>query len=157
MLRIAPPPDFLARVVRTGDRWRALDSDGAAACLAVAGVVRRADGIVTMAPNLGWIDVPLGSRLTRALSTALPIHLLNDADAGVLGEHRRGVARGVDDVNEFLVSLEMTGAFSGLLSREEQINEDGQLVARMETTYVPPTQAGSPAGAVPTSTEGKPR
>jgi Tfp pilus assembly protein PilN len=67
------------------------------------------------------------------------------------------VARGVDDVNEFLESLEMTGAFSGLLSREEQINEEGQLVARMETTYVPPTQAGSPAGAVPTSTEEKPR
>lgn len=66
--------------------------------VAVAGIVRRRDGVVSMAPNLGWIDVPLGSRLARALATALPIHLLNDADAGVLGEVRRGVARGVDDV-----------------------------------------------------------
>jgi predicted NBD/HSP70 family sugar kinase len=66
--------------------------------VAVAGVVRQRDGVVTMAPNLGWIDVPLGSRLARALATALPIHLLNDADAGVLGEHRRGVAQDVDDV-----------------------------------------------------------
>ena len=66
--------------------------------VAVAGIIRRRDGVVSMAPNLGWIDVPLASRLARALSTTLPIHLLNDADAGVVGEHRRGVARGVDDV-----------------------------------------------------------
>ena len=31
--------------------------------VAVAGVVRRDDGLVSMAPNLGWIDVPLGARL----------------------------------------------------------------------------------------------
>jgi Tfp pilus assembly protein PilN len=67
------------------------------------------------------------------------------------------VARGVDDVNEFLESLEMTGAFTGLLSREEQVNEEGQLVARMETTYVPPAEGTAQAAAVPTSTEGKAR
>ena len=58
--------------------------------VAVAGVVRRSDGMVSMAPNLGWVDVPLGARLARALSTALPIAVLNDADAGVA---RRGAAR----------------------------------------------------------------
>ena len=46
--------------------------------------------LVSMAPNLGWINVPLGARLARALSVAVPISVLNDADAGVLGEHRRG-------------------------------------------------------------------
>ena len=51
-----------------------------------------------MAPNLGWIDVPLGARLARALATAIPIAVVNDADAGVLGESRRGAAVGVDDV-----------------------------------------------------------
>ena len=51
-----------------------------------------------MAPNLGWIDVPLGARLARALATAVPIAVVNDADAGVLGEYRRGAAVGVDDV-----------------------------------------------------------
>jgi len=66
------------------------------------------------------------------------------------------VARGVDDVNEFLESLEMTGAFTGLLSREEQVNEEGQLVARMETTYMPPGEGTGPAATV-TATEGKPR
>jgi predicted NBD/HSP70 family sugar kinase len=66
--------------------------------VAVAGVVRHADGLVTVAPNLGWIDVPLAARLARALSVALPIRVMNDADAGVLGEHRRGAATGVDNV-----------------------------------------------------------
>jgi predicted NBD/HSP70 family sugar kinase len=66
--------------------------------VAVAGVVRHADGLVSVAPNLGWIDVPLGARLARALSVALPIRVMNDADAGVLGEYRRGAAIGVDNV-----------------------------------------------------------
>ena len=33
--------------------------------VAVAGVVRHGDGLVSMAPNLGWVDVPLGARLAR--------------------------------------------------------------------------------------------
>ena len=66
--------------------------------VAVAGVVRRSDGLVSMAPNLGWIDVPLGARLARALATAVPIAVMNDADAGVLGEARRGAAVGADNV-----------------------------------------------------------
>ncbi len=65
--------------------------------VAVAGVVRREDGLVTMAPNLGWVDVPLGARLARALAVTVPIAIANDADAGILAEHRRGAAIGVDD------------------------------------------------------------
>ncbi len=65
--------------------------------VAVAGVVRRSDGLVSMAPNLGWVDVPLGARLARALEVAVPIVISNDADAGIVAEHRRGAAVGVDD------------------------------------------------------------
>jgi predicted NBD/HSP70 family sugar kinase len=66
--------------------------------VAVAGVVRRSDGLVSMAPNLGWIDVPLGARLARALAVAVPISVANDADLGALAEVRRGAAVGIDDV-----------------------------------------------------------
>ncbi len=66
--------------------------------VAVAGVVRRSDGLVSMAPNLGWTDVPLGARLARALAVAVPIAVANDADLGILAEQRRGAAVGVDDV-----------------------------------------------------------
>jgi type IV pilus assembly protein PilN len=46
------------------------------------------------------------------------------------------LARGVDDVNEFMENLETTGAFKDLLSREERINDAGQLVAVLEALYV---------------------
>ena len=49
------------------------------------------------------------------------------------------VARSVDDVNQFMESLEKTGAFAGLLSREERVNEEGQLEATLESVYVPAT------------------
>ena len=58
--------------------------------VAVVGVVRRSDGFVSMAPNLGWRDVPLGEWLARALDVPVPIAVANDADLGALVEHRRG-------------------------------------------------------------------
>lgn len=66
--------------------------------VSVVGVVRRSDGFVSMAPNLGWSDVPLGDELARALGTTIPIRIANDADLGALIEMRRGVARGADDI-----------------------------------------------------------
>ncbi len=66
--------------------------------VSVVGVVRRSDGFVSMAPNLGWVDVPLGAELARALGTRLPVMVANDADLGALMEMRRGVARGADDI-----------------------------------------------------------
>ena len=54
--------------------------------VAVVGVVRRIDGFVSMAPNLGWRDVPLGERLARALDTHVPVSVANDADLGALAE-----------------------------------------------------------------------
>lgn len=66
--------------------------------VAIVGVVRRTDGFVSMAPNLGWQDVPLGEVLAAALPLGVPIHVANDADLGALAELRRGSARGADDV-----------------------------------------------------------
>ena len=66
--------------------------------LAIVGVVRRTDGFVSMAPNLGWRDVPLGERLARALGTLVPISIANEADLGALAELRRGAAVGEDHV-----------------------------------------------------------
>jgi predicted NBD/HSP70 family sugar kinase len=66
--------------------------------VAVVGVVRRIDGLVRMAPNLGWRDVALGERLTEALKTDLPISLANEADLGALAEQRRGAAVGANHV-----------------------------------------------------------
>lgn len=83
-----------ARVVRARSKSDALIGIG----VAVAGVVRRSDGFVAMAPNLGWRDAPLGAPLARALEATVPISIANEADLGALAELRRGAAVGADDV-----------------------------------------------------------
>lgn len=69
--------------------------------VALPGVVRHADGLVRFAPNLGWVDEPLGAIL-RSYLQPLPrdvrIRVGNDADLGGLAEHVRGVAVGYDDI-----------------------------------------------------------
>lgn len=67
------------------------------------------------------------------------------------------VSRSVDDVNGFMESLEKTGSFAELLSREEHINESGQLEANLQSFYVPkgaaPPEAAAPAAGTPAATE----
>ncbi|MGD0862562.1 MAG: ROK family protein [Candidatus Limnocylindrales bacterium] len=60
--------------------------------VAVAGLVRRRDGLVYIAPNLGWRDVPFGAQLSEALQATVPLTVANEADLGALAEHRRGAA-----------------------------------------------------------------
>ena len=83
-----------AAVVRARSRHDALIGIG----VAVAGVVRRSDGFVAMAPNLGWRDVPLGAALAGALEATVPIWIANEADLGAVAELRRGAAIGADDI-----------------------------------------------------------
>ena len=66
--------------------------------VAVPGIVRREDGFVRLAPNLGWVDVPLGQLLGDLLSPGMPVNVGNDADFGALAEHVRGAAADVQDL-----------------------------------------------------------
>ena len=66
--------------------------------VSIVGVVRRDDGLVRIAPNLGWRDEPLGELLASAFDEAVPVHVGNDADLGALAEHQRGAGVGVDDL-----------------------------------------------------------
>lgn len=66
--------------------------------VAVVGMVNRRDGVVAFAPNLGWVDAPLGGRLAHALGFGVPVDVGNESDLGALAEFRRGAARGADDV-----------------------------------------------------------
>jgi predicted NBD/HSP70 family sugar kinase len=64
--------------------------------VSVPGVVRRDDGFVHEAPNLGWREVALGTRLVTVLK--VPVQVANDAELSALAEHVRGDARDVDDL-----------------------------------------------------------
>lgn len=66
--------------------------------VSVPGIVDRDGGIVRLAPNLEWRDVPFADMLADALDVSHRPVLGNDADHGALAEHLRGVARGVDDL-----------------------------------------------------------
>lgn len=47
------------------------------------------------------------------------------------------VAKDFGDVNEFMEKLEATGAFKGVQSHDERLNEQGQLEAQIVGKYVP--------------------
>ncbi|AWB92093.1 ROK family transcriptional regulator [Aeromicrobium chenweiae] len=64
----------------------------------VPGIIRAEDGLVRLAPNLGWRDVPFAKILAERIGTfAVPV-LGNDADLGALAEHLRGAGVGVEDL-----------------------------------------------------------
>jgi len=79
----------------------------------VAGVVRRADNTVMIAPNLGWHRVPLGAMLSDGCGLDVPVSIGNDGDLGALAESRRGAAAGHRDV--VYVSAEV-GVGGGIIS-----------------------------------------
>lgn len=63
----------------------------------VAGVVRRSDGFIHVAPNLGWRAVPIGQMIAKGLEIDL-VKVANEADLGALGEFRRGAGRGTSNL-----------------------------------------------------------
>jgi predicted NBD/HSP70 family sugar kinase len=63
--------------------------------VAVPGMVAE-EGLVRLAPSLGWTDVPLVAMLLERLSIDVPVAAANDADLGALAEHTRGAGLGHD-------------------------------------------------------------
>ncbi len=58
------------------------------------------------------------------------------------------VARRVDDVNLFMNNLEKAGSFTGMLARQDRLNEQGLIEATVESVYLPggrraPTRTGA--------------
>lgn len=63
--------------------------------LGVPGVTSLRQGVVNLAPGLGWSDFPLGQKLEQEFG--LPVFLDNDVNAILLGERWFGAAREVRD------------------------------------------------------------
>ncbi|MFG6402167.1 ROK family protein [Microbacterium sp. P04] len=96
---VLTPSAVAASVAARIEQWRAgvlrsarIEGVG----LAVPGLVRTLDGIVRIAPHLGWQNAPVRDLVTAA--TGLRTTVGNDASLGALAEHLFGAARGVDDV-----------------------------------------------------------
>ncbi|MGA1838794.1 ROK family protein [Herbiconiux sp. 11R-BC] len=98
--RRAPDPEEVVTIVSAlvagmGDELRA-SRVVVGVGVAVPGLVRERDGLVDLAPHLGWSEVPLARLLSDAL--ALPVRVANDAAAGALGEGRFGVGAGAREL-----------------------------------------------------------
>jgi predicted NBD/HSP70 family sugar kinase len=63
--------------------------------VAVAGLVEEASGTVVLAPNLGWVDLPVAAELEARLG--LPVVVENESNLAALAEHWTGAAVGLDD------------------------------------------------------------
>ena len=89
--------DLAALVERVGAVQRFADRLVGIGVSAMA-IVRREDGYILLAPNLGWTNVDLRALLPPALGLDLPITVGNEADLGAVAEHLRGAGRGSDDL-----------------------------------------------------------
>lgn len=85
-----------AVIDRTIAETGAAPSDFLGVGIGAPGPLRRADGVVVVAPNLGWRDYPLRDRLQAA--TGLPTVLDNDANCATLAEWWVGAAKGASTV-----------------------------------------------------------
>jgi predicted NBD/HSP70 family sugar kinase len=74
--------------------------------VAVPGLTRAEDGMVTYAPHLDWNDEPIAELLRAA--TGYPVRAANDASLGANAEKVFGAGRGADDI------LYLNGGASGI-------------------------------------------
>lgn len=74
--------------------------------VAVPGLVRERDGMVRLAPHLGWVDEPLARMLAEA--TGYAVVAANDASLGALAESTFGSGRDVSDL------IYLNGGASGI-------------------------------------------
>ncbi|MBF4633150.1 ROK family protein [Agreia pratensis] len=84
----------------------AADQHIAGVGIAVPGLVRSSDGVVTLAPHLLWNDQPLAGPIAEALG--IPAFAANDAQLGLVAESLFGAGRGVEDI------VYLNGSTSGI-------------------------------------------
>ncbi|RBY88158.1 ROK family transcriptional regulator [Blastococcus sp. TBT05-19] len=66
--------------------------------VAVAGLVRSVDGVVTLAPNIGWRDVAVLDGLRSRLDADFPIRVENDANLSAIAEWAMGAEARTPDL-----------------------------------------------------------
>jgi len=82
-----------------------------AVSIGAPGPIDRHRGVVREAPNLGWLDFPLGPEMERRLR--LPVIVENDVNVGTVGEHALGAGANVHDLVGIFVG---TGIGGGIIA-----------------------------------------
>jgi glucokinase len=76
-----------------------------------AGQLEGDSGVILVAPNLGWRNVPFGALLAEKLGQS--VRVVNDLSAAAWGEHEAGAAQGAPDVLTVFVG---TGVGSAIIA-----------------------------------------
>jgi glucokinase len=94
--------------------------------LGLPGPIDPEAGVVKVAPNLGWVNVPVKKLLEKRLK--MPVYLENDANAGTLGEARFGAGIG----KEYVVGIFIgTGIGGGLICGGELYHGFGKVAGEV--------------------------
>ncbi len=80
--------------------------------VAVPGLVDAGSGLLRVAPNLGWRDIPVHDDLVARLDSRVPVTVANEANLAALGELWFG---GHDDLTDFLFVSGEVGVGGGLV------------------------------------------
>jgi glucokinase len=108
--------------------------------IGVAGQLRPG-GFVSVAPNLGWRDVPFGQLLASALGRN--VRVVNDLAAAAWGEFSSGAGRGVNDIFVVFVG---SGVGSSIISGGRQLVGSTGVAGEFGHTKVVPGPNGRHCG-----------
>ncbi|WP_426754980.1 ROK family protein [Myxococcus sp. Y35] len=98
-----------------------------AACgVAAAGQIHKDSGVLSVAPNLGWRNVPLGALLTDRLGQ--PVRVVNDLAAAAWGELHAGAGRGAQDM---LVVFVGSGVGSAIVASGRLVDGGGGVAGEL--------------------------
>lgn len=110
--------------------------------LAIAGLIDMGRGLVTESPNLPrWRNIPL--RDVLAAEFQIPVYILNDANAAVLGESRLGAGQGLENVIFLTIS---TGIGGGIVVGGELYNGTDGCAGEIGHMIIQETGPACPCG-----------
>ncbi|MBN1207636.1 MAG: ROK family protein [Myxococcaceae bacterium] len=98
-----------------------------------AGQIHRETGVLAVAPNLGWRNVPLGALLAERLGRT--VRVVNDLAAAAWGELHAGAGRGAHDVYVVFVG---SGVGSAIISNNQLVRGAGGVAGELGHTKVVP-------------------
>lgn len=119
--------DIIAATEKLGIRNKKVTAIG----IGMAGQIEANTGKVNFAPNLGWRDFPLGTKLSSALG--IPVKVTNDVRAAAWGEWLHGAGKGCGDLVCVYVG---TGIGGGIVSAGKMITGSGNTAGEVGHTTV---------------------
>ncbi|NOK38769.1 ROK family protein [Corallococcus exercitus] len=98
-----------------------------------AGQIHKDSGVISVAPNLGWRDVPLAAMLTKRMG--FEVKVVNDLSAAAWGELHAGAGRGAQDI---LVVFVGSGVGSAIIADGRLVNGGGGVAGELGHIKVVP-------------------